>query len=215
MRKAMAVAAAAMTMAGAAAAPAGAAKPREDVLTSTHMRVIERVDFHGDAAAGCAERGLCGTSGTITYSFAGSQGGFGALIGERHVYVATLVMPGDGVVDAHLQAAGAAPCHDERHVLLDGLVGQSHGGRIRLTLHLVDQGLTFGPPTLETRCGGPLDQDVAGALPTLDVAVSTLLRPTAHLHLSGTNPFAGGGFAGTVTTDVVVTLHHVRHSRRT
>lgn len=215
MRKAMAVVAAAMTMAGAVAAPAGAAKPRADVLTSTHMRVTERVDFHGDAAAGCAERGLCGTSGTITYSFAGSRVGFGALFGARHVYIATLVMPGDGVVDAHVQAAGAAPCHDERHVQLDGLVGQSHGGKIRLTPHLAAQGLGFGEPPLETRCGGPLDQDVAGALPTLDVAVSTLLRPTAHLHLSGTKPFAGGGFAGTVTTDVVMTLHRVRHGRPT
>jgi hypothetical protein len=74
----------------------------------------------------------------------------------------------------------------------------------------VDARLLRGEPDdanlFRSRCGGPLERDLAGVLPSAKLSRATLMRGGATVDLSATRPFAVGGFAGTVRSTVKLRL---------
>jgi hypothetical protein len=171
--------------------------------TSTNGQLV--VGFHGDPATGCALRGLCGYSGTIVLSPGDATIALIELRHRRHITYQASFLPGFGdqatTTLAHVDRAGgkgtAGLCADAQQP--NSLPASiSHGGL--LTLALVGRHTSI----LSTRCAGPLDADVASAAPTVLVPVKRLLKGHLTLRLSGTRAFAANGFAGTVSSTVVI-----------
>jgi hypothetical protein len=172
-----------------------------------------QVQFHADTGTGC--QGTCGLAGTATWS-----PGRSALLSvyeEKHAgkvvlegYLNFFGFQDSGpTTTAHVgRGAGAAAlCSDIRRATVLSLEF-SGGERTRL-----QAGLTNDEPDpylaaslFETRCGGPLDRDVAAALPVVPIDLSSVLRGGAKVDLSGQRGFAGGGFAGSVHSTVKLAL---------
>jgi hypothetical protein len=169
------------------------------------------VTFAGDPATGCAAHGLCGYTGTESFKPKGigelsvaTYAGHGG-----HYRTATMVLgggPGGPVVSAveRSQANGTTTaCHDR----------QSSGGFIslpvsgdRVTIGLARARTAF----LGTRCAGPVDADIAAALPSQTVALSRILHGSHTIDLRSSHRFAAHGLAGTVTSTLVLALGHPR-----
>ncbi len=75
-------------------------------------------------------------------------------------------------------------------------------------------GLLKGRPDdanlFRSRCGGPIEQDLAPALPTVTLDRAQLTKGSSTVDLSGTRPFAAHGFAGTVRSTVRLKLGQPR-----
>jgi hypothetical protein len=167
------------------------------------------VTFHADTATGCGALSGCAYHGTLVWSPEGA----GELLetaytlgGRRHVERALVFGPENS-------QGGPATYAD---VFRDGSSGVSG--------ECVDEqpsspflegrraGATFTFPlsgaTAATRCAGPLPSDLAGALP------SVVLPGTPHRGLrvdaSGTKTFAEHGFAGTLSSTMVITVGATR-----
>jgi hypothetical protein len=65
-------------------------------------------------------------------------------------------------------------------------------------------------PVFGTRCAGPFAADLAGALPQRTIGLARLRRGHLTVDLSGSMPFAAGGFAGTVDSTVTLALRRPR-----
>jgi hypothetical protein len=197
-------------------------------LTS-HEKLISQIDvpvcvtggvtvtFAGDRATGCAAQGLCSYSGTETWEPQGiADVGVTTIAqnGHRSTSV-TLVIGGESTpVLSSVQHAGVggltAACSDD---------AQAHGSFFAVPLHSgqVDVGLGHAlQPVFGTRCAGPLSADLASALPHRTVSLARLRRGRLSVNLSGSAPFAAGGFSGTVASTVTLALgrprtqpHHV------
>jgi hypothetical protein len=162
------------------------------------------VAFHGDPSTGCAPQGLCDYHGTVVFG-----PGSGALVAVdrfrrngRIAYDATLEL-GDGqvqpVVAAHVQRAGGDVCGDATNPFMSP-TATINGGVVTMPL------LASGGALLTTRCAGPLDGDVSSAAPEIQLPLTRLLGGGTTVDLSGTRSFAAGGFAGTVTSTLRLTL---------
>src|SRR5205823_152425 len=73
--------------------------------------------FQGDGTQTCASAGLCGYSGTVTYTFANPRGGFAIVTvqtrGHRHAGFGDLEFGADGTTTSNVTEAGVAqPCTD-------------------------------------------------------------------------------------------------------
>ena len=166
------------------------------------------VTFHGDAATGCAAAGLCGYSGTVVFrSRSGDLGVETYRQRGRIGHMAFLSLsPGlDGyttVSEVERSVAGqpAGLCADAEAPPL-GAPSVTIRGRT-LTIALLGPGGSL----LSTRCAGPLDGDVAGAGPKATISLQAALRGRTEVSLQGSNPFASHGFAGTVSSTLVLTL---------
>ena len=170
------------------------------------------VSFHGDPGTGCAARGLCGYSGTVVWR-PGQELSSGSLLIEklrahrRVSYAAQLVLFGGPGTTAEVSAAvrRAAP-GQAAGTCADASSPQSNttlavrGGAIALRI------LGSGSTVLATRCAGPLDADIAAALPSPALSVGAALRGHRRVELAGTSSFAAGGLAGTVTSTLVLHL---------
>ena len=167
------------------------------------------ISFHGDSTAGCATYGLCGYAGTIlvrpsagdlafvTYrrgSGVGHTGYLGLGPGQTgyttsaRVQRSTLGSPGATCADAESAFFSTEP------------VGQSRRGSFRIRL------LASGGSLLQTRCAGPLDDDLAAVSPAVTISVARALRGRTTLDFSGRRAFAAHGFAGTISSTLAVTL---------
>ena len=172
------------------------------------------ISFHGDRGSGCAAKGLCGYSGVITWrpGIAGNSGVLGIdklRVHGRTLELATFFVFSDPIGPPSLrsavrrEAAGAAvgTCADV----------PSPGGSSSTALS-IDHGtisvavLGKTSSVLATRCAGPLDADVAGAMPARSIGVTAAARGHRLIDLSGTHDFASGGFAGTVRSTLVMHL---------
>jgi hypothetical protein len=96
-----------------------------------------------------------------------------------------------------------AVCSDARaNELL--FLDYSAGSGSRLDARLSGEGA--GADLFRTRCGGPLEQDLAAALPVARIARAKLFRGRTTIDLSGTRPFASQGLAGTVRSSIELRL---------
>jgi hypothetical protein len=166
------------------------------------------VTFAGDPATGCADRGLCGYSGTETFKPEG--------VGELNIAtfahrggryrVATLALGGDpgGPVASAVQRSQAngstTACSDQ---------DQSSGGFFSSPVSggLVTIGLAHAAaPFLGTRCAGLLDTDITAALSARTVALRRILHGTHTIDLRSRRRFASPRLGGTVDSTIVLTL---------
>lgn len=176
------------------------------------------VSFHGDSAAGCAARGVCAYRGTIVAP-APSPGSLTVIrvrLGHR-VRTQTTIFgglsgpggPGGPVttaqVDRALAGEGVARCADA--VTPSGLLGDGSIRRGAFTLRL----LSAGTPLLATRCAGPTDGALAPFSPRITLPLGPVLRGRKELDLSATHSFSAEGFAGTVSSTVVLHLGAPSH----
>jgi hypothetical protein len=165
------------------------------------------VTFAGDPATGCAAHGLCGYAGTETWQ--PQNGGDLALAtfeqhGQRST-IATMILgfPGNSVLSAvqHAQATGTTTaCSDQSQDGVGFFSLPVSGARVSIGLRGAEE------PLLGTRCAGPLDADVAGALPSRTVGLNRLRRGDATIDLTASGRFAAHGLAGTVRSTIVLVL---------
>lgn len=163
------------------------------------------VTFHGDAATGCAARGLCGYRGTIVWTpgIANSidiltyrvgrrlhrsiqllgfgEGPLGGSGGATAANV-TLTGPGGSVLDRCVDAVTSIPA----------VTLPVSAGRVRFAFAAAE------PDLLRTRCAGPFASDVLGHLPVPSLTLRGLLAGHAKVSLAATQQFASDGLAGTV-----------------
>ncbi len=167
------------------------------------------VSFHGDSEAGCATYGLCAYSGTIVVRPQLAELGvvkYRSHARIRHVADFSLQSDNPGlftVSDVQRSVAGqpAGECADTPPAGgLSAGTATLHGSSITIGV------LNPSGSLLSTRCAGPLDGDVAAALPRATISLATVLRGHATIDLSGTHAFSTHGFAGTVSSTLVVSL---------
>jgi hypothetical protein len=226
MRLALIAAVAAITL----ALPAGASAqfeispttdtPVDGLISDLRISGSMTIDFHGDAAAGCASVRLCGVTGTVTWRPAGPASLFGYSYregGKR--YLAAVAIIGDEVGEldpirttARVRRAGAngaadALCTDLTLQQFSAVAVEPQQGS-SLELRVMGlEGTTFAPAEiLRTRCAGPMTGDVSALLPARSVTVRTLLRGHRTLDYSADRSFSAHGLAGTVHSTVKVRI---------
>jgi hypothetical protein len=208
-------------LAGLAAAPAGASAQAfaffgnghptsafESVVTGRGHLVV---DFHGDASAGCAELHVCDVSGTVTWT-PGRRDGILVAYGYRkqgkHVeagFLGASDEPGDGDPPGtsarvrRADGAGDALCADVGPSDASSNAPPQPGTAITLSL-LGDS------EVLRSRCAGPLTSDVSSLLPSRTIDESALRHGGAKLDFSADGQFAAHGLAGTLHSDVVLSV---------
>jgi hypothetical protein len=192
-----------------------------------------RMEFHGDPVAGCAQRGVCATSGTVTSATRTSRGGggwFDLLDGQ---FAGRATGPADGTTTAVVRTTGAADCTDTAErtahaftLLADrrGPVWAGYGTSLSVKGETGGTNVAWSPPEndpindriFETHCAGPRLEDFGEAFAAVKLSRSVIRRRVVEIHLTGTRPFRGGGFSGTVATDLRLTLRRTacdRHQR--
>jgi hypothetical protein len=185
------------------------------------------VTFHGDAASGCALRGLCGYSGTVSWR----PPPVGTLeistfrVHGRRQYLVGLVAgnpsdffgPVSGVTSAHVELSStplgspptvAASCLDAVSTGEPFVLAVQHG---RVSFALTSP----TPSLLSTHCAGPLTSDLAPELPAPTVALSAVLGGRTSVDLTAARVFASHGFAGTVESSLTVALGRPGRAMRT
>jgi hypothetical protein len=183
-----------------------------DVPICVTGRVI--VTFAGDQATGCVSQGLCAYSGTETWEpqGIGDLGVETVTSGGRRSTDVTLGIGGGGSpVLSTVARAGATTtgtCRGRAAPEAGFFTLPLRGGMVDVGLDNADQ------PVFGTQCAGPLDSDLAAALPHRTVSLGTLLRGHARLDLSGSAPFTAGGFSGTVTSTLVLALGRPQTERK-
>jgi hypothetical protein len=181
------------------------------------------VEFHGDAAAGCSEAGLCGMSGTVTWDPHGGAQLF--VIGYREHgvrYEDGFLAFGGGPdfengpsTSAQVRRAvsGSAPaglCSDADSSTF-ALVGLTPQLGSSLDVRLTGASGVFGTDSFRTRCAGPATSDLSALLPSRAVTSAALRRGHRNLDFRADRDFASHGLAGTVHSTVVL---HVSRAQR-
>ena len=208
--------AAALTVLAAAGPASGKAPlgPRVQNYKVTQGEGSVKVTFRGDEATGCRARGTCSISGTTTFAF-GGEPEYGQVYWLRvrkrtRVFSGFFETHGETVSDV-VTAGGDEHCVDrvsgER---IESMDFEPRSKRVRFTWRKFfeedDEGPTlgYGPgdEPFDTRCAGPAQEDMKGALPFADVPYRVFRSPRSSFRTTGTRPFAGGGFAGTVEWDL-------------
>ncbi len=184
----------------------------ETVPVRMSGRII--VQFHGDTAAGCAIHGLCGYSGTVSWTAPQNADLTieSSRIGGRTHHTFALFpqasgpgAPSGGITSAEVtrtslpgQSMGTT-CADATPTQ-DAFVLAAPGGEVQFGL------AQASPSLLATRCAGPRDAVILPLLPSPRFSVTTVRRGRLTVALTGSRSFAADGFAGTVVSDVVIRL---------
>lgn len=211
-----------------AAAPAAALPPQFELaalFANPQAQATERstdipvrltggiiVSFAGSPAAGCAARGLCAYHGTLLYNAAGSG----------DVGIESYIVDGrrqtDDVLEPSVAINGVTGVYtwtDVRRVLSDGAqsecVDDQPGGVVDARPQGGEVSFALGDLISPTRCAAPLSSDLDTALPRFALSAAELAHGRRTIDLSGVRTFAGGGFAGTVTSTLTVTLGKPQH----
>jgi hypothetical protein len=176
-------------------APAGAAARSGSIYDMTRAGGFERVTFTGDADSSCATYGVCGYSGTVTYTISGTPRGTMVLVRHRGGRVSGgATYRTDGMTQATVTPPSGATCSDAVRHRTDVFSLGSAGSSLKNLLLSYHGG---GDDYLDTRCPGPneVDAAAAGALPEGRFKASDFFRgPTPRFGLSGGFPFKSGGF---------------------
>ena len=228
----MRAAALAVVLAAGAVAPAARA---DDLIFfgSPGIRVISQaqapltasgaitVEFHGDPAAGCAQRGLCDVTGSVTWR----PDPHGTLSAYRlhtphgpALFVSASLVGEDlggspSTTSATQRSAAGAACADVVTERFSPLSGQTSGGVVRIGAGL--SGGFGGAPAdiFANRCPGPLMPDVAKLLPSAAVRFSDVAKGGRTIDLAGERALSAGGFAGTVRSTLVLRMGPGHSSR--
>lgn len=216
---ALTVAAAAFTPAAASAQTqvlfaGGAGTPISQVMIPVRMSGRIIVQFHGDAAAGCAIHGLCGYGGTVSWSapqraalevvrsrvgghsrydfvvFPQPSGFDGAIGGITNAEVARTPMSGQSIGTTCTDAISTQQAFELA----------ARDGRVRFSLAQASPSL-FG-----TRCAGPRDDAIIPALPAPQMSVARILRGRLAIGLAASHSFSVDGFSGTVLSNLTLRL---------
>jgi hypothetical protein len=185
----------------------------EHVLSETGIDGTVRgqvvVSFHGDPASGCRARGVCGYGGTVIVRPGGSLDLFivKLRVHNRIIDVASTYLGYDGGapsttarVDRSIDGRTVGQCVDAQQPT-DTLPSIRERGR-SITVRLFDRKNSV----LATRCAGPRDDDLISAGPTLMLPIGRLIRGRRVIDLRGIRSFSAHGFAGTITSTVVLSL---------
>ena len=180
------------------AVPASAATPKSSHYKLTKAFGVVRVTYQGTDEAGCATRGLCGVSGTVTYRFGGTPRtgevdlietsrpfGFGAF--------GTL-----GTTSSSVQIPGAAPCQDRVTHRADGFE-LTRRSRTNMEFRFHTTEAESAANFLGTRCAGPRDTDVGRPLVRALLPLKVFRARRLAFTVQGSRPFSRGGFEGTAT----------------
>ena len=172
------------------------------------------VSFHGDQATGCARQGLCGYSGVIVWRPTNTPGSSDASLQiiklrqhHRIFYDAQFSTSADPF------SGSSVFSHTRRDVAVgtpgtcaDASTSDSDS-TLRVRNGSVSIGILGGGSSIfASRCAGPLDTDLAGAMPVPSLPLSAALKGHRSVDLGGTHDFASGGFAGTVHSTLVLHL---------
>ena len=202
-------------------AAADAKGPRVRSLTweLTQAQGEIRVTFKGDEAAGCRARGVCTLSGTTTYAF-GGRPRFGSVYWARHrkrtiAFYGFFETRAETVSDV-VSAGSDEHCIDRTDHEYEFLAFEPRSQRVRFNWRPQsdeeDGGLVLGEgeDVLDTRCAGPHLEDLepSNALPRADVPYRVFRSHKGSFRTTGSLPFAGGGFAGTVDWNLRYALRY-------
>jgi hypothetical protein len=205
--------------------PAAAGAKTKTHTTNYAYRVIkaegsEVATFQGDGTSTCASAGLCGTSGTVSYTFTHANGGFALVTvitrGHRHTGLGDFEFGTDGTTSANVTQAGVAqPCVDtvkHRDDSLDVFVSGSH---FELGLHGLNAEL-LASNYLDTHCAGPTESDMFAArvLPAVEFPLRALKRKRIDFQIHTNLPFHAGPFTGTLKVDAAYTMIRDRRAER-
>lgn len=207
----------------AATAPAAAAtKYRVTEYRVTQADGFVRMSFQGDEAAGCRERGVCGIAGTSTYLF-GGEVEFGEITwlreGRRTQFMEGFFITEAFTVADVATAGSAERCTDRMRHAFDSLSFEPGRKRVRFDWRpqgepigheedeLEDDG---GPDDLRTRCAGPTSTDAAEAMPRATLPYRVFRSKRSRFSTTGSRPFTGGGFAGSVEWDLRYAIRFTR-----
>jgi hypothetical protein len=202
-------------LAAAAAAPVApaAAEDAGEAVVETRDRASGSivVTWRGDEARGCAAAGLCDVRGSMTLATRDSGGVQSGSIGARPVEFESFTVPIQPavarVVRGPVNDPGGSCADTTGDVLLDIEAEAQPGGSVRLTSFPLAPGGQGS--AVAGRCAGPLLDDILPALPTAELAASTLRRRSFEVDLAGRRAFAAGPFSG----EVASTLRIRRRSR--
>jgi hypothetical protein len=175
----------------------------------------ERVEFAGDPAAGCADRGVCAFSGSETFVPVRPDPGQLATFTRTGGRISGQAVFNGGNTSASVATAGSdAPCTDALFVRRAVVTFRRAGPKVQATLHgpVGEPPLAQDSAVFATHCAGPrvADLALAGALPRTVVAVSALRKPQILLRMTADADFSQAGFSGHVTADVRVRLKRDR-----
>ena len=167
-----------------AAAPADAA-----LITSTGSLVVR---WHSNPAT-CADQGLCGRSGTLSWR-PESPGGTADIVDGDFGFV-SFIGP-DAVARSYRGSAGSCIDHSSAPVDVIGRPGPRKGQTV-FSMRNSDA-LSFG------RCAGPLASDFTAALPQSSAIATAKLRSRAVIDLRSRGAFSSGAFEGEVISTLVL-----------
>jgi len=180
----------------------------------------EVATFQGDGTSTCAGAGLCGTSGTVSYTFTKANGGFALVTvitrGHRHTGLGDFEFGTDGTTSANVVQAGVAqPCVDTVKHRDDSLDVFVSGSRFELGLHGLNADL-LASNYLDTHCAGPTEADMLAArvLPAVEFPLRTLKRHRIDFQIHSNLPFHAGPFTGTLKVDAAYTMIRDRRAER-
>jgi hypothetical protein len=186
----------------------------------TKAEGTEVATFQGDGGPVCAAEGLCGYSGTASYSFTNARNGFAVVTvitrGHRRAGFGDFEFGTDGTTTSNVTQAGVAqPCVDSvkhRSDTLDVLVA---GSRVLFGLHAIDAD-ALASDYLGTHCVGPIEEDMvtARALPAVVIPLKAIKRHRIDFELHSNVPFHAGPFTGTLKVDAAYTMIRDRKAER-
>lgn len=190
-----------------------------DVLAAREMPLAISgeltVEFRGDPAAGCAVTGVCGIEGAVTWTPARQGELYVAKLARRRLVVA--LQPDDmsrasaQVTRRHADGS-VRRCSDVRLAESAAVAGTRPNRGLQITLPGTTP-LSAFTDALTTRCAGPLQTDLAGALPAARLDPAALRRGRATLDLGGRRPFSGHGFVGAAHSTIAVRIGRAKRQR--
>jgi hypothetical protein len=194
---------------------AGAAQAKEPRIRVAQYQVTQaqgtvKITFQGSEAAGCRARGVCGISGSTTYSFGGKPQ-FGAVFWARQ-HKRTIGFYGffetAGETASDVVSAGSDEhCVDRTSHATDSMSFEPRSRRVRFEWReqpaADEESVVIGgdeEDPFDTRCAGPhlADLHESRAIPFADVPYRVFRSRKSSFTTTGSRPFAGGGFAGQV-----------------
>jgi hypothetical protein len=197
----------------AAAGPAAAAS-RLDILAFTvrSASMSEAMTFQGDGGPACAQAGVCGYNGTISYGFDAIREGDGSVLltrsGSRSRAFGFANLSIGGLTSATVNDPSGPPCTEKVLHRFDFVFLSGNARTLRVQFHSPQ---AF-PDYLESYCAGPSDADVgfAGAIPALTMKTRDLRKRSVTLTTSSVKQFHSGPFTGTLTFKVNMVLAKAR-----
>lgn len=197
----------------------GSPGPRQATSVDVNITGSLVVSFHGDAAAGCASKGVCSYSGFVIWRPQPASGSLDIQQRRTHGRVSYAVT----FYNSPDPYGGPPVSAQVRHTD----PGQAIGTCADLSANYSHSALpvrgsllsvaAFGAdsPLLSTRCAGPLAADIAPSLTTRVISIGSALRGHRSVDLTGASSFAAGGFAGSVQSTLVMHLGDVYPSSPT